>query len=249
MGQVPTTAAQPAIAIIGSGRAAKHFTKYLTLLKIPFTQWERSSSQPFENAVAGVKSVLVLITDSEIDPFIESHHYLLKNKNLVHFSGSLKSKFALSAHPLMTFPEGEYFDLQTYSNIPFVLEKGSPEVKELIPGIDNKSYFIDPSDKAFYHALCVLSGNFSMLLWNKLFEEFETRLGIPRQAAFPYLVQVFESTIRDSKKNLTGPLVRDDKATIGANLDALRDDPFFEVYAAFLQAYKRAEEEDTYEYQ
>ena len=95
-----------------------------------------------------------------------------------------------------------------------------------------------------------MAGNFSHLLWGKLFADFEEKLGLPKQAAIPYLAQTFESILRNPKDSLTGPLVRNDKETIGKNLDALRDDPYFEVYSAFLKAFSADQtEEETYDYQ
>ena len=90
---------------------------------------------------------------------------------------------------------------------------------------------------ALYHALCVLAGNGSTLLWQKLFHDFESRLGIPPQVAFPYLQQVAGNLQHGPGHALTGPLDRGDTATVQANLAALDGDPFHAVYTALVRAH------------
>ena len=83
----------------------------------------------------------------------------------------------------------------------------------------------------------MLAGNYSTMLWEKLFRELETRFAIPAAAAFPYLAQVTANLQRDPDRALTGPLGRGDADTVRANRSALEGDPFHAVYAAFEEAY------------
>ena len=84
-----------------------------------------------------------------------------------------------------------------------------------------------------------MAGNFSTLLWLKLFDELERRYGMPASAAHPYLARVTANVIAEGRGALTGPLVRGDQGAIRANLDALEGDPFHVVYAAFVRAYEK----------
>jgi predicted short-subunit dehydrogenase-like oxidoreductase (DUF2520 family) len=144
---------------------------------------------------------------------------------------------AEGAHPLMTFDDSVY-ELDAYRAIPFILDAGGTPFEELLPGLPNPSFVISAAERPFYHALCVMAGSFSTILWLKLFEEFQQRLGIPPSAARAYLAQVTANLMRDPDRALTGPLSRRDAQTIAANLQALEGDPFHAIYSAFVRAYE-----------
>lgn len=221
--------------IIGDGRVATHFAHYFDLIETPYLQWSRkTSSLKNLNKLTSCDIILVLIKDDAIDSFL-TEHPLLKKKRCVHFSGSLSSKNALGAHPLMTFGT-DLYDLRTYERIPFILERGSLSFSELFPNLNNPSYYIDPEQKALYHALCVF-GNFTTLLWQKLFKDFETNFEIPRNAAIPYLEKVCENLSKQPFSALTGPLAREDLTVIQKNIQSLSQDPYQGVYQSFVKAY------------
>lgn len=169
---------------------ATHFCAYLHLLNIPFSQWSRH-----EHAVSELPGklklathVLLLIKDGAISEFVEQYcpqfeHYL------IHFSGCFSHEKIIGAHPLMTFSHSMY-SLLHYQQIPFIIDTNTHSFESLLPGLTNPHYFISKSQKAYYHALCVLSGNFTTLLWKKMFDEFENTLHIPPQAAHLYLKQI-----------------------------------------------------------
>jgi len=226
----------PEYGIVGDGRAARHVRHYLALLGIPVRSWSRRDpGAPPPDVLRSCSPVLLLIRDEAIVSFVEAWP-ALRGTRLVHFSGSLVTDVAEAAHPLMTFGEDVY-DLQVYREMPFVLDTGRTPFAELLPGLPNHSFTIPASDRAYYHALCVMAGNFSTLLWQKLFREFETRLRIPASAAHPYARQIIANLLADPSRSLTGPLSRGDAHTIAANLGALDGDPFQDVYAAFVRAH------------
>jgi len=236
MRQVPSS-----YLIIGSGRVAKHFQCYLDLLHLPFQSWSRQDNtvQELLSFAEQCSPILLLISDQAIAEFLERHPFL-KSKTLLHFSGSLTVAGVHSAHPLMTFAPGSY-DLETYQKIPFILSEESPAFSLLLPGLPNASYRISEQLRPYYHALCVLSGNFTALLWQKFFKEIEERFQLPRELAHPYLKQVLQNLLRGSQQALTGPLARNDQKTISANLQALENDSFQQIYQAFVDAYKKTE--------
>jgi hypothetical protein len=235
VGQVPEIDATP-IGIVGDGRVARHFRHYLSLLGRPVRAWSRRAStcSPAE-ALSGCRTIAILISDGAIVPFVEAWPEL-RARRLVHFSGSLVTPLAAAAHPLMTFGT-DLYDLDTYRTIPFVMDRGGPGIADLFPGLPNPSYALPAAERPFYHALCVLAGNCSTLLWTKFFEELQTRFGIPAAAAHPYLSRLTSNLLADAGTALTGPLARGDTSTIAANLRALEGDPFHAVYAAFVRAY------------
>lgn len=233
MGQVPE------YAIIGAGRIAKHFCHYLDLLNIPYRQWSRKADPAYarlEAIVAKCNPVLILITDGSIEAFIKSHPFL-QDKILVHFSGSLHTPLAHGAHPLMAF-NAEQYPLDLYQKICFITEENSLPFKELLPGLKNPTFAIPHQLKSFYHAMCVISGNFTTMLWQKFFSELETVFKIPRENIYPYLQQICLNLQSNAQLALTGPLVRNDQATMAANLQALTNDPFQKIYHAFVEVYQ-----------
>jgi predicted short-subunit dehydrogenase-like oxidoreductase (DUF2520 family) len=237
MRQVPTSDASP-IGIVGNGRVASHFRHYFSLLGVPFQTWSRQESTATPpDAFAACRTVVLLIRDKAIVPFIDTWP-ALRDRHLVHCSGSLVTPMAAGAHPLMTFGPTLYA-LHDYRAIPFVLDTTDTSLADLLPGLPNPWFTIPRTERAYYHALCVMAGNFSVLLWSKLFDEFETRFGLPRSAAFPYLERVTANLMTDAEHALTGPLSRGDAQAIAANVAALDGDPFQAVYEAFVRAYEK----------
>ncbi|MEK6705134.1 MAG: DUF2520 domain-containing protein [Bdellovibrionota bacterium] len=246
MGQVPNRH----YLIVGDGKVGRHFSEYFRLAGVRFRGWSRSVKQreciTLEAALEPCDTALLLISDSAIEQFIRQHS-CLGGKKLVHFSGSLATHLALGIHPLMTFGP-EVYDLPTYEDIPFVCEK-AVEFTDIFPSLKNPHFYVQPELKPLYHALCVMSGNFTTLLWQKLFTEFENRLGIPRQAAIPYLRQTAKNLEAKGLNALTGPLQRGDRGTIAKNIAALEGDPFQEIYksVASVFATKPTERDNTKE--
>ena len=235
MRQVPALDVAP-IGIVGDGRLARHFLHYLNLLDLPSCTWSRraTAAAPHE-ALASCRTVLLLVRDAAIVPFVEAWP-ALRDKHLVHCSGSLVTPLAEGAHPLMTFGPHLYA-LPEYRTIPFILDAGGTPFRELLPGLPNPSVIIPAAGRGDYHALSVMAGNFSIMLWSKLFDELQARFGIPASAAHPYLARTTANLQADAGQALTGPLARGDMETIAANLEALMGDRFHDVYDAFVRAH------------
>lgn len=250
--QVPET-----IAILGDGKMARHLMHYCRLVKQPFVQWRRSASsssaeyQPpsrlarfkrklktlmpnkphrtLAETVAGVRTVVILIPDDQIEPFIRSNP-CLQDKACVHFSGSLVTTMAQGIHPLMTFGAHPY-DLSIYQEIPFVVDQGV-ELKAVFPLFDNPVHTIKPAHKAIYHAYCVMAGNFSQMLWRHIGQAL-TAIDLPPDLMSAYLRQNTENFINDPVHSATGPFVRGDVDTINKHLQVLKGHPMADIYQAF----------------
>lgn len=224
--------------VIGNGRLAQHFRYYLTQLKLPLAVWHRGEED--EHLLTHLKTathILLLISDNALGAFSKSH--LTQSKAYkIHCSGSLVSDHLIGAHPLQHFTKSLY-PIKKYYEIPFVLDHDAPPFQELLPGFPNPHVRLHKMKKAKYHALCVLSGNFSCMLWQKLFSSLAGELGLSADIAHAYLKQHTENLMQNHMTALTGPLVRNDEATIAANLLALIDDPFYSVYKAFVDCYRR----------
>ena len=245
MRQVPDKNNQYSYLIVGNGRLSKHFQHYFSLKKISYKVWTRNSEESFQSIGQSAKSVLVLIKDDEIQNFLDNNHKKLSNdKTWIHCSGMLSTNLAESAHPLMTFTD-ELYSIEKYESIIFITEKGRKSFKELFPELKNPNYEIESSEKILYHAFCVLSGNFTTMIWQFFFDYLKSK-NIPESAAYLYL-----TTITDNLKNntapLTGPIQRNDKNTIQKHLESLKDHPARNIYISFLEAYDKMIKEKTIE--
>ena len=221
--------------VIGRGRLSRHFQHYLRLESIEFEQWDRSSSASIEETLGRARKVLLLISDDAIEGFLERH---AKRRPMlwIHCSGSITTPLAEGAHPLMTFGD-ELYELETYRRFPFVCDTGRRPFPELFPELRNPHAVVDPASKPLYHALCSLGGNFTTLLWQKVFAESEATLGLDRSYFYPFLEQVARN-ITTGRASLTGPLARGDDDTVDRHLKALEGDPFEAVYRAFVAAFQ-----------
>ena len=234
MRQVPVY--KDSYLIIGNGKLSKHFQYYFRLKKIPYKVWTRGSKLSFLSLAQSTTKILVLIKDDEIEKFINDKRKQIHHKPIwIHCSGVLSSPLAESAHPLMTFGK-KLYDLKFYENIPFITEKGRLDFGNLFPALKNKSFEIASEDKIMYHAFCVISGNFTTIIWQQFFRQLE-KIGIPKKAAYPYLGRTIDNLIMD-KQPLTGPLQRNDKGVILKHLKALKNSHFKEIYKAFLNLYQ-----------
>lgn len=222
--------------IIGNGRVARHVAHYLTLLNLQYHQWHRAMQfEQLQQMLPQASHVLLLINDDAIEPFIQCH-LQASSQTRIHFSGSLLTKLAYRAHPLMSFNH-ELYALEEYVSIPFIIDDAAPAFEQLLPGLPNRYQRLSSAQQEKYHALCVMSGNFSCLLWQKLMKTFEQEFNMPASMAHPYLQRQMKNIITNYNNSLTGPLVRNDVKTIDRNIAALANDPFQKIYQAFVDCY------------
>jgi len=228
--------------VIGSGRMATHFCHYLSLLNIPYQNWSRNKQTPalLIQAIKDASHIVVLINDSAIQPFVNTWQKENDGKIWVHFSGQLTLPTIAGTHPLMTFTSSLY-ELSTYQIIPFILIKGSLAFEQLLPHLPNQAHSIRGDLKTFYHAMCVISGNFTCMVWQKFFKELPETLGLPYEIAIPYFKQIMNNILSNPSDCLTGPLVRGDQTTINSHLHALENDDFLPIYQAVLHYVKHKE--------
>jgi predicted short-subunit dehydrogenase-like oxidoreductase (DUF2520 family) len=223
--------------IIGNGRMAKHFLKYCQYLNIETDLWYRQQPSDQLSAQANLSShIFILIKDGEIENFILKHKLNQLNKILIHFSGSLTTDLANSAHPLMTFGP-EVYDRLTYEKILFVCEKHKAPFEKILPGLKNPHAYIEGKDKAYYHCLGSLANNFTTILWQTYFNELKDKFGINPEDVFPILEQTLINLKKDYKNALTGPLIRKDTKTIDKHLKTLKDHPLEDIYNGFVKLF------------
>jgi 2-dehydropantoate 2-reductase len=231
----------PDLLLIGDGRLVRHLGYYFDQLGLRRAVWSRRMQAAgrcpeLQALVHSGTRALLAISDAAIEPFVSTHPELW-NVVRIHFSGRLASDLAIGAHPLFSFA-GTLYERELYSRIPFIIDRDAPPLAFLIPGLPNPSFFIEPERRARYHALSVMAGNFTTLLWMKFFFELDRELGITREHALPYLESITRG-LAGKGAPLSGPLSRGDHDTLQRNLDALHGDPFEDVYRAFVAAFER----------
>jgi predicted short-subunit dehydrogenase-like oxidoreductase (DUF2520 family) len=181
--------------------------------------------------------IAAAIPDDRLADWEKAWRGALAGKPAIHFSGALSVHGLMSYHPLYSFPKTELAPA-TMRSIAFAREEGAPPFSEIVPGATNPDFVVADADRAYYHALAVLSGNFAAFVWNEAAKGMAARLRIPPEemlsSYFSGLVDRFRESPFDS---LTGPVARRDRMTVERNLKALADDPkLAELYRAFLRA-------------
>lgn len=216
--------------LIGSGRLARHFQEYFRQLRLNFETWNRRDGGELAGKLERAHRILLLISDSALEDFHKTHRNSAPQALWIHCSGALEIPGMESFHPLMTFGRNLY-SLELYNQIAFVTTS-SRALEEALPGLANPCVRIDSKLKARYHALCVLSGNFTTILWQKMMSELRA-WDLPPEIARPYARQTIENVFADPGGALTGPLARGDLSTQERNLQALGEDPFADIYRSF----------------
>lgn len=239
-------------AILGGGRLARHLRHYFTLLGLPCSVWARQpdaqlnshnisdASDRLHATVRDASHVLLLVSDDAIAS-LPARYPSLRSKTLIHSSGALGIPGIAGAHPLMTFGP-ELYPLETYQKIPFMLDQGL-DMRELLPGLPNPHSHISVEQKARYHALCVMAGNFPQILWQSIAQRF-SELGLADGMLEPYLRQVLDNFLADPGNALTGPLSRGDQGTIQRNLQSLQSDSLQPLYQSFVDIHAAEQASD-----
>lgn len=208
------------ILIVGSGRLANHLNHWVTLQKTKYKilNWDRSQDpHAIKKYVAESDFVWLAISDSAIVSFYEKYINGF-DCTVVHFSGALQDTRILSAHPLMTFADEIYSD-EIYKKITFAIT-GFENLSEALPGFENPFFKISAQDKPLYHALCVVAGNFPQMLWSEVSKTCLQK-NIPFEAFNLFLRQSLENFVWSGASAITGPIARNDLATVEKNKAAL----------------------------
>lgn len=222
--------------LIGRGRLANHLAYYFDLKNISFLRWSRlDSTEDLHKFIPLAKKILLAINDDAIEPFCKWHN--LPAEKTIHFSGALSTPLAWQLHPLMTF-SNQLYDLPAYEKLSFVSPEQTPSLSELIPELPNPHHLIPQGSEALYHALCVLSGNGTTLLWQTVAKQFQQKFSIPSSALWPYLDQIVDNLKKNPETALTGPWVRNDLKTIQRHERALANSSLFDVYQSLFENYQ-----------
>ncbi len=252
MGQVPEK--NTPYVLVGDGRMARHLAAYFRYKDIPFLWWSRRagiiqsldsldsvskkphSPAPLCEIIPAQAKVLLLVKDDAIESVFDEGELARSGRIAIHFSGAHTSVRIIGFHPLCTFGP-EIYSFPFYESIPFVGEAGVPTFPEIFPELNNPFFTIRRDQKAYYHALCTVAGNFSQILWQTVFERFESDLNLPKETLIPFMKKTFENLLEHPDRALTGPFARGDTSTIDRHLQALAGHPLASLYEEFYRFY------------
>lgn len=223
-----------ASVISRSGRSAIGLAKAL--------KCKRASTE-IQDVAPESQIILITASDGSIEQVALE---LSKNKKLrfrklfvVHTSGvrssdalhPLKKKGAsvASVHPIQTFPNGQSVSYlrSKLKGIYYGIDGDDSAIKlaeALVKDLEGRSIVVPTKLKPLYHAACVFSSSYLMVLMNAI-SELSSHLKLKAswtEVFGPLMTTSMENTIKHSASEaLTGPILRGDLATIGAHLKAL----------------------------
>lgn len=223
--------------IFGPGRVGRSFKAYVRHLGHEATLLGRAEGEgeKCRTLIKAADVVAAAIPDGALQEWAAHWREDLAGRQAIHFSGAVVVEGLWSYHPLYAFPPSA-LSPETMRGVPFAREENAPPIADLIPGAPNPDFIVKDEDRAYYHALAVLSGNFASFLWNKAAMGFSGRLKIaPDAIVAAYLSGLVDRFREHPFDSMTGPIKRRDRATVEANLAALEGEPELRaLYVMFL---------------
>ncbi|MES3038824.1 MAG: DUF2520 domain-containing protein [Bdellovibrionota bacterium] len=221
--------------IIGSGRLAHHLKFWFASRGMEILGWDRSQDPHLLNGLIKKSThILLAIKDDAIQSFHD--RYLAGfDKKIIQFSGSQSFPGMQGAHPLMTFSH-QLYDENFYEKINWMVE-GSEPLPSIFPELKNPFFNLPVEKKPLYHALCVVGGNLPQILWSWI-EKEANNLNIPKDVWEIYWETSLKNFVSQGPTAITGPLVRNDKATLDMDLAALQQSSTTElanIFQAFIK--------------
>jgi len=145
----------------------------------------------------------------------------------------LKKKGSMvgAIHPIQSFPEGQSVShlRSKLHGISYGIDGPSEamaKARELIGKIGGRVVQVPPELKPLYHAACVFSSSYLLVMLNAI-AELNALMGIQTpwtEIYGPLLTTAMENAVKQSPgQALTGPILRNDLGTIDMHLQALRD--------------------------
>jgi len=246
--QSPEPAALPSVALLGMGRAGRGVVRLLAAAGVPVPWlWNRSGGLDrldgravIHGAIpdADVDAVILAVPDRAIaDLAARVRPTLASHTALLHLSGAtppgvLRSpddpRDCGSMHPLQTFPA----DGAPRTPFPWVLagdERAVQVARRLVDAMGCPHVGLPDGDRARYHAAASIASNLLVALV-AVVERQAVAAGLPPGEARALFGPLMRTTLDGALDHgcgaaLTGPVVRGDRTTVRAHLEALADAP------------------------
>ena len=223
------------IVIFGRGRVGSSVAAFAESLGHEAKTLARADADRADPEVARADVVAAAIPDDALDGWLETWRARLAGKRAFHFSGARAVEGLPGYHPLYSFPRSPA-PVDELARALIARPRGAAPFASIIPGAQNPEIEIAPEDRALYHALAVVSGNFAAYLLNQTADQFASRFGAdPAESLGPYFESVVARFRESPFQSMTGPLARRDAGSVKANLAALAVSPrLADLYRAFL---------------
>ncbi|MDE6659157.1 MAG: DUF2520 domain-containing protein, partial [Eubacterium sp.] len=198
------------------------------------------SYQTIKELVEESRIIFITVPDSCIyDVYLQLKDYELKDKILCHCSGAMSAEvfsgieqtgaYGYSVHPIFAIHDKEN-SYKEISKAFFTIEGNSEKmqiIKEIFEKLGNPVQIIHAEDKIKYHASLVTASNLVIGLYH-------IALGLLEECGFSYLTanEVLKPLFLNNAENickngcvnaLTGPVDRNDTATINKHISALSE--------------------------
>lgn len=211
-----------------------------------------------EELAAACNVLFITVPDSAIASVWESVRECYTG-TVCHCSGALCSdvfrgaKAACSVHPMLAF-SNDNTDFSAMSRAFFTLEGDSAAVstvKELLSLCNNSYCVIDKTNKAKYHAAACFASNFVVAACARaqtLLEECGFDTETARAALVPIMSENMRSICNSGALSaLTGPVERNDAATVKKHLQCLDDKSadFYKAASSILLSLAKQRHADT----
>ncbi|HET9052165.1 MAG TPA: Rossmann-like and DUF2520 domain-containing protein [Candidatus Dormibacteraeota bacterium] len=207
----------------------------------------RTGAEPVPTAVAAaLRADVTLLTVPDADvtgvaATIAAAGIGLRDRTVVHCSGAL-GRGALAAlrqvaagvgvcHPLQALTTDSALSAAALRGAFFGVDADPPvraRLELLVRAVGGVPFTAPAGDRALYHAAAVLAGNAPLALLSRAVELLEAS-GVEHEIAAQALASLLEGAARNARAlgvrgALTGPVVRDDAATVARHLGALGGD-------------------------
>ena len=236
------------VVIIGSGNVAQHLIKAFTKSNsIEIVQAFSRNKQNLENLIDSSKITSDLNALIDADLYIisvsdnaiaeVSHQLNLKNKLVVHTSGSISMTDLENKNR-----KGVFYPLQTFSKnavvnfeaIPICLESENNDDYKLLEtvakSISDKVFNINSNQRKALHVSAVFVNNFVNHLY-KIGNDICIENNIPFEILQPLITETANKiTSLSPNEAQTGPAKRNDTQTINTHLQFLSDENQKEIY-------------------
>lgn len=229
------------VLIFGTGRVGASIAPYASHLGNAVSVVSHAMAANDKSAVKALirasDVVAAAIPDDRLHGWRDEWRAEIGERLAIHFSGALTLEGVRSYHPLYSFPP-HALDPAEMAKIAIAREEDAPPFATVFPGAQNPEFVVTASDRPYYHALAVLSGNFAAHLWNEAARGLVSRFGLPPEEILgSYLSGVVDRFKENPLSSLTGPVARHDAGTVAANLSALEGEPRLKaLYEAFLES-------------
>jgi predicted short-subunit dehydrogenase-like oxidoreductase (DUF2520 family) len=233
---------EQSIAIIGSGNVASHLleefhTHQLSVVELYSRNkkeaahlCDKFSIKCIEN-LEDIKGriIFICVNDSSIEDI--ASHFVLRNKILVHTSGSTSIEIFKNTdsgvfYPLQTIIKGRKLD---FRKVPIYITASNSKVENVLMYIGNKIseevQILSDEQRLHLHLMAVMTNNFINHLAIEAKSHLEN-LGMSYDLLLPLLNETFKNlSQKPFKMEQTGPAQRGDLKTIDKHISLLSSDP------------------------